>query len=172
MKSVTRNSPKIAGALQRLLPPAALKTAVSLSELHGLSEHLDFAMGQAWLAQSANGTSAEIRYMNCWRSVSRREQRVLQLKTVLEIGDELGRLTKVGGLRLMLSAMRGPAVVAGLASLQHFLESGFDAFKSLRTLDKGPRNFLEIIRSRETHLIKILFDGTEEEAREAFRFKL
>lgn len=162
---------KVAGALQRLIPPAALRTAVSLSELHGLSERLAFTMGQAWLAHGATGFSSAIRYMKCWRTVSRRAQRALQLPTVLDIGDELGRLTKIGGLRLMLSAMRGPASMAGLESLQLFLESGFDAFKSLTTLDGGPQKFLELIRNRETRQIELLFDGTEEAVRTALQIE-
>ena len=58
--------------------------------------------------------------------------------------------------------MRGPAALAGLGSLQHFLESGFNAFKSLTTHDRGPAIFLEIIRSRELRLFDLLFDGSEE----------
>ena len=153
---------RIAGALQRMLPPAALKTAVSLSELHVLSESLDFAMGEAWILQGSHVATPAMRYVKCWRSVAQRDQRSLQLKTVLEIGEELGRLTKIGGLRLTLSAMRGPAALAGLGSLQHFLESGFNAFKSLTTHDRGPAIFLEIIRSREVRLFDLLFDGSEE----------
>ena len=160
---------RIAGALQRMLPSATIQTAVSLSELHCLSERLDFGMAQAWLMHGTSSRNLAQRYVICWRSVSQRDRRELQLRMVLEIGEELGRLTKVGGLRLMLSAMRAPAVAAGLGSLQHFLESGFDAFKSLTTHDRGPENFLEIIRTRETHLVELLFDGEDVAIRAALQ---
>ena len=93
----------------------------------------------------------------------------LRLNTVLRIGEELARLTKVSGLRLLLSAMRSPAQAAGLGSLQHFLESGFDSFKSLTTHDNGSRNFLEIIRTREKHLMALMFDGDYEAVRAALQ---
>lgn len=152
---------RVAGALQRVLPSEALHTAVSLARLHVLSERLDFAMGEAWLLQGDSMDSPAMRYAACWKSVAQRDLRQVQLDSVLAIGEELGRLTKIAGLRLLLSAMRGPATVAGLTSLQHFLESGFDAFKSLTLRDKGPAKFLDVIRARETHFMNLLFDGTD-----------
>ena len=52
-----------------------------------------------------------------------------------------------------LRLMRGPARAAGLSSLQHFLESGFDAFKSMG----GAGEFLETIAGREHELAERLF---------------
>lgn len=158
---------RVAGTLQRLLPSEALQTAVSLARLHVLSERLDYAMGEAWLLQGDSTDSVAMRYAACWKSVAQRDQRQFQLESVMVIGAELGRLTKIAGLRLMLSAMRGPATVAGLSSLQHFLESGFDAFKSLTVRDKGPAKFLGVIRDRETRFMNLLFDGPESAIRAA-----
>ena len=50
--------------------------------------------------------------------------------------------------------MRGPAAAAGLGSLQKFLESGFDAFQTMRGADE----FLKLITLRETDWIGRLFD--------------
>ena len=130
---------------------------------------LPISMAQTWLVHSRNAVDIVDIYVTCWRSVSQRDQREAQLSTVLRIGDELARLTKVSGLRLLLSAMRSPAQAAGLGSLQHFLESGFDSFKSLTIHDKGPRNFLEIIRTRERHLMALMFDGEFEAVRAALQ---
>ena len=56
---------KIAGAIQRLLPKAAVATAVSLAQLHVLTERLDLAMGHAWaqgeLLPDSTGLSALMR---------------------------------------------------------------------------------------------------------------
>ena len=51
-------------------------------------------------------------------------------------------------LRGTLRMMRGPAAAAGLAELQHFLEQGFDTFKSM----KGAQHFLGTVRQREEDL--------------------
>ena len=50
--------------------------------------------------------------------------------------------------------MRGPARSAGLASLQRFLERGFDAFRAMN----GAAQFLATIGARERALAAALFD--------------
>ena len=148
---------RIAGALERIFPAPVVQTAVSLAQLHRLTEELDLAMAQHWL------TSANIpevtRYVMAWRAVARRSDRNTQLATVLEVGHELGRLTRTPGLRLMLKMMRGPANLAGMGSLQRFLESGFDTFATMGRQDGGVTYFLSTVMARETGLIDRLFDA-------------
>ena len=76
---------------------------------------------------------------------------------VLHLGHELNHLTRTRGLRTLLKMMRRPAAAAGLSSLQHFLETGFDAFADMR----GADDFLKLVAQRETEWIRSLF---EEEA--------
>jgi hypothetical protein len=82
-----------------------------------------------------------------------------QLNTVLEIGQTLGRLTRKRGLRMMLKMMRRPAELAGLGSLQRFLESGFDHFANMARKPEAVAAFLSTIRTRETTWIGQLFDA-------------
>jgi hypothetical protein len=148
---------RIAGAIERFFPSAVSQTAVNLASLHALTESLDHAMGVAWLELDASHTDAS-RYVAAWRQVGRRAEREAQLADVLAIGREMARLTRTPGLRTMLRMMRGPAHAAGLASLQGFLEAGFDTFASISRGD-GARAFLGIIAERETRLIADLFDA-------------
>lgn len=151
---------RVAGAVQRLLPVAAVDTAVALAQLHGLSEQLDYAMGSAWLqADVADDASPSLRYVRAWRTTGNHSLRVEQLRMVLAIGSELDELTRMPGLRFMLRAMRGPASAAGLSSLQKFLEAGFDAFSELGKSDPGADRFLGHIRRREGRLMDALFAG-------------
>lgn len=151
---------RVAGAMQRLLPDPAIETAVSLARLHGLSEQLDHNMGLAWLAVDQSTASSDtLRYVRAWRTTGERTRRIEQLTRVIEIGRDLDRLTRTRGLRVMLRAMRGPAGVAGLLSLQRFLERGFDAFASMGKVDRGAKSFLEHIRQREEQLMATLFDA-------------
>jgi len=151
---------RIAGALQRLLPQHAVATAVSLAELHQLTEQLDHDMAHAWLNLNASTTDATTpqSYVAAWRRVARRNDRQAQLMRVLGIGRELDRLTRTPGLRLMLKMMRGPASAAGLASLQHFLEAGFDTFAAMTRQPGGTKGFLALIEHRETTWITSLFE--------------
>ena len=55
--------------------------------------------------------------------------------------------------------MRKPANVAGLGSLQSFLEAGFDTFAQIAGGKEGARVFLSVVSERETRLIDLLFDS-------------
>ena len=155
---------RIAGALQKLFPQQVMATAVSLAQLHALTERLDHAMAQAWLgvpalAGDAQGDAPAGRYVSAWRAAARRLDREAQLTVVLEIGLELQRLTRAPGLRLMLKMMRGPAAAAGMGALQRFLEAGFDTFAAMARQPGGADGFMAIIRERESKLIALLFDA-------------
>jgi hypothetical protein len=148
---------RIAGAIERLFPADVAQTAVSLAQLHALTEELDSAVGRAWLESSIDGSEA-LRYATAWRSVGRRTDRTAQLSVVLSIGEEMIRLTRMRGLRTMLKMMRSPAAAAGLGSLQRFLEAGFDTFAELARTSAA-QEFLATVAKRESALLELLFDA-------------
>lgn len=147
---------RIAGTIAKLFPQAVVNTAAALAEVHALTERLDDAMAHAWLAlQAENPNQSEAaRYIVCWRQVADHAARQQQLQVVLALGESLDSLTHKPGLRMLLKMMRGPAAAAGLGSLQKFLESGFDAFQTMRGADE----FLKLITLRETDWIQRLFE--------------
>jgi hypothetical protein len=144
---------RIAGALERLFPEAVAQLAVDLSETHALTEVLDHQLATQWLGLSSALSPAE-RYIVAWRRTDARASRERQLAVVQHMGLELERLTRMKTLRLGLRMMRNPARAAGLDALQHFLESGFDAFAALGEA----RPFLDTIRQRESGWVQALFD--------------
>ena len=150
---------RIAAAIERFFPQQVVGTAVALAELHALTEDLDQAMGQAWLAQDDPAAGNAGRYIAAWRAVGRRAVRENQLAVVLGIGEQMARLTRTPGLRTMLKMMRGPAAAAGLGSLQQFLERGFDTFAAMVRQRGGEQEFLGTIGQRESALIAMLFDA-------------
>jgi hypothetical protein len=150
---------RIAGAIEKFFPAQIAQTAVSLAELHALTERLDFMMARAWRAPEHQHLGDAARYVNSWRQVGARAEREKQLTVVIAIGHEMARLTRTRGLRTMLRMMRGPATAGGLASLQHFLEAGFDTFAEMSRRSGGAELFLETIRKRETELLVALYDA-------------
>lgn len=151
---------RIAGALQTLFPQQVVATAVSLAQLHQLTEELDAQMAAAWISQSPNTRGDSItRYMACWKHVARESDRKRQLDMVLRVGADLDRLTRTPGLRFMLRMMRRPASAAGLGSLQNFLESGFDTFSGMSGNGSRAREFLQTIQRRESTWIERLSSG-------------
>lgn len=150
---------RIAGAIEKFFPAQVAQTAVSLAELHSLTERLDFAMAQAWTSPELRNLPPPARYVLAWRTVGRRPERDLQLSVVMRIGLEMTRLTRTPGLRLALRMMRGPAAAAGLTDLQRFLEAGFDTFAAMAKKAGQAETFLGTVREREARLIELLFDA-------------
>lgn len=144
---------RIAGALERLFPEAVAQLAVDLAETHALTEVLDQQLAMQWLLLDPGLPPAQ-RYVIAWRSIDTRSSRSRQLAVVEHMGLELQRLTRLKTLRMGLRMMRNPARAAGLDALQHFLESGFDAFAALG----DARPFLNTIRDREGRWVQALFD--------------
>jgi hypothetical protein len=151
---------RIAGALQTFFPDQVVATAVALAELHALTEELDQQMAQAWLAQGDPPSRfLATRYMNAWKAVARSTDRNRQLAVVLQVGAELDRLTRTPGLRMMLRMMRKPANMAGLGALQSFLKAGFDTFAAMAGKGSKAKEFLEIIRTRESRWLDLLYES-------------
>jgi hypothetical protein len=167
---------RIAGTLERMFPKQVVQTAVSLAQLHSMTEDLDVAMAQSWLSsqnsiQKTDQESNQVdRYITAWHEVGRRADRDAQLSGALRVGQELVTLTRTPGLRMALKMMRKPATLAGMAALQRFLESGFDTFAAMGP--KKPSNggqpspsidgtayFLQTVKKRESALIDQLFDA-------------
>ena len=148
---------KIAGALQTIFPKQVVHTAVTLAQLHQLTEDLDHQMGIAMVSHPHNDATRA--YVLAWRSVGRRSDRESQLKTVLAVGLELERLTQTPGLYLMLKMMRTPARAAGLGALQSFLETGFNTFSAMSRPKKLVKSFLSTVEQRESMLIDVLFSN-------------
>jgi len=144
---------QIAGAIERLFPAAVGELAVDLAEIHALSEHLDHTMAEQWLVFDNQASAAE-RYLKSWRATDQREQRDRQLGAVLHMGRKLQRLTRIKSLLVALKMMRKPANLAGLASLQQFLERGFAAFAAMG----DAKSFLNAIECRESTWIADMFD--------------
>jgi len=150
---------RIASTIARLFPQSVVNTAAALAEVHALTERLDDAMAHTCLAlqpasYSNDGEIDAAGYIACWRQVADPAARHQQLEVVLALGQSLDSLTRKPGLRMLLKMMRGPASAAGLASLQTFLEAGFDAFQAMHGADE----FLKLIASRETDWIQRLFE--------------
>ena len=149
---------RIAGAIEKMFPAHVAQTAAALARLHALTEDLDVQMARCWMALGDSMPVAK-RYALAWRELGRRAEREDQLRSVLALGSELARLTRLPGLRTMLRMMRGPATAAGLGDLQRFLETGFDTFAGMSRRAGAVEDFLRTIDTRERALFELLYEG-------------
>jgi hypothetical protein len=139
---------RVVPALVRLFPREIVEAVAALAELHALSETLDTAMATNLKQMPINAPD----YVQAWRQTDHAPERQLQIALTLSVAQRLDRLTRKPLLRQSLRLMRGPARAAGLADLQHFLETGFDTFQAM----KGAQDFVALIESRELALVSSL----------------
>jgi hypothetical protein len=140
---------RVVPALVRLFSHDIVATVATLAELHALSERLDTAMGS-----HLGGIEVRARdYVCAWQATGRPADRERQIVLTLDVAGQLDRFTRRPLLRNGLRLMRGPAQAAGLIDLQHFLERGFDTFKSMN----GASEFVHTVATRERALVAKLF---------------
>lgn len=140
---------RIVPGLVRLFPHEIIETVQVLGELHALSERLDDTAARHLPRLPVTATG----YVQAWQATGQPALRQRQIAITLEIGQALDRYTRSRLLRSSLRMMRGPAKVAGVGVLQHFLETGFDAFGEM----KGASEFLGWVAERERALAEALF---------------
>ena len=146
---------RILPLIGKLLPAAGVHTVALGMELDILSENFDIAMARALLAQgqSVKSEISDAAYAKAYRSCDDRPGREAQIELLIQIGTTLDRITRMPLLKAAIGLMKGPAHAAGLGVLQDFLARGFQAFARM----KGATEFLDIIRSRETAILRRLF---------------
>jgi hypothetical protein len=145
-----REALRIVPKLAVMLPERAVETMALAVELDELSELLDSRVATE-LKMPIDPAS----YAEAYRRAGTPAERERQIAMVDSIGRTLDRLARMPFLAGMLHLMRGPAEAAGLQHLQLFLMRGFDSFKAMR----GAGEFLDIVRSRETALMRQIFEG-------------
>lgn len=150
---------RILPTMGKLLPPSALETIEAAIELDWLSERLDGALARELrAAQDDVDDPLEISvsaYAKAYVKSGKPKERERQFELICQIGRELDRLAGKPLVSTTLQLMRGPALLAGLQSLQRFLERGFNAFKNMR----GAAEFLDTIAERERRISAQLFEG-------------
>ncbi len=142
---------RIVPVMVKLLPTAGLDTVADAIELHALSEDLDIAMVAA-LGKQIFALDAAA-YGRAYRKVGRRKERQRQIDLVQDVGQALARLVHQPFVSTALGFMRKPAKLAGLGTLQDFLQRGYEAFRKI----DDPQEFLDTIVSREQELLQALF---------------
>lgn len=142
--------------LVRMLPDSALATLADAVELDALSERLDEAMAQRLQCEEVEGID-EAAYALAYRAVAAAPVREHQLDLVLSIGRSLDRLVRMPLLGALLSAMAGPARLAGVPTMHDFLVRGFRAFRSIG----GASDFLGRIDARERLILQALYEGQD-----------
>lgn len=145
---------RVVSTMRRLVPAGAITTMTMAIQLSVLSQELDRAL----LHRLDLGTPLRVAtYCVAYRACANRDVRMQQIALIGRVGSGLDRYVHSPLLRKTLAVMRVPARVAGLATLQRFLERGVASFASMR----GASEFLGTIDARETALMNAIFAGND-----------
>jgi len=140
----------------RLLPESAIATVASAIELQALTLQLDLALVAALEGDGSQLSTAE--YCRAYRRCDNRAERERQIGLIVEVGRDLDHLVRHPLIRGALRLARGPAALAGISTLQNFLERGFAAFRAMGNAD----HFLATIESRERRIMDEILAGSDQ----------
>ena len=146
---------RVVPAMRRLMPANVIETVAVAVELNALSQDLDRAVVDALGARALGFGVAD--YCDAYRRAGRFDGRERQIRLIGDVGVSLDRFVQKPMLRTALAMMRKPARLAGLSTLQDFLERGFESFAQMR----GAAEFLATIQSRETVIHESIVGGSD-----------
>ena len=143
---------RVAPVMIRMLPDNALTSVAEALRLQGMSLELDMGMARLLHREQVERLDQQI-YGEIYRECGRRSEREQQIELIRILGHDLERLVAMPLLRKMVRMMRRPAVAAGFAAIQTFLEEGIAAFHRL----EDAADFVDAIHRREWQSMMRLF---------------
>jgi hypothetical protein len=149
-----RDLRKVLHQWERLLPERALHAVVCALELEALTQSLDIATAAAL----GSTEPAPATYAAAYRQAGRQEDRQRQVSLTVAAGRALDSLIEAPALGIALRTARLPARMLGVATLQAFLERGYNAFRRMAGADE----LLAAIEQRETTIMHRLFAGSSD----------
>lgn len=151
-----RDVERVLPLMRKLLPAHLIETAADAIELAWISHALDMRMAEQLEKRAPRLRKLdEALYAKAYRAVGKPRLRAHQITLVLRVGKTLDEAVHKPWIPRLLRASRLPAKIAGLGTLQTFLERGFAAFKELR----GADDFLNAIADRELKTSRRLLAG-------------
>ncbi len=144
---------KVVPKMEKWLPVEALESLEVAIHLNALSQELDVTLLEHLGEQPITSQS----YAQAYAASDNAEQRKLQIDYIEQLGLDLASVVKIPGIGMILVMARTPAKLAGLETLQNFLEDGFDAFKKIGEIE----DFILPMVSTERDIMQRLFAGEQ-----------
>lgn len=137
----------------RTMPNSILNVIEKAAHLHGLSFELDHLLLHYLPVDQDIKQLTLDDWIEAYKRSGGREQRVLQIDLIEELGNELARVVKKPMIHKLLKWAKLPAKFAGYEDIHEFACIGFDAFS---TLDDA-QEFLQPVVTTERRLLKEWF---------------
>ncbi len=140
--------------VRKVLPERAVAVLADVVQLSAMTNDLDERLIRALVGEL--GVTDEItleQYAAAYRLCDNYDERLRQIQMIDAVGHGIERMVHVPLIGVSLRLAHAPAVLAGWAELQEYLERGFSAFKHM----KGADHFLNTIARRETRILDAIF---------------
>lgn len=145
--------------VSKVLPERAVSILADAVELYKLSDQLDADMARVLINDlGVVDTITPAQYAEAYRILDNYDDRVRQIELVGQIGRGVDKLVQIPFVGMTLRLAHAPAVLAGWAELQGFLERGYAAFKHM----KGADEFLNTLTRREMAILDAIFAGSND----------
>jgi len=139
--------------MSRMLPDHLLQAVGEAMRLQWMSMELD-----ARLSQCLEGRLDQAEYARAYRRLSTWEAREEQIRLIDDLGRLLKRTVAKPMIRRLVRWMHAPAVAAGFAKLQEFLDEGLEAFGEMGA---DADYFVDTIAEREILALERMRAGSE-----------
>jgi hypothetical protein len=140
--------------VSKVLPERAVSILADVVELAALTDNLDERLAGVLVNDlGVTDTIGFDQYAEAYRICDNYDLRLHQIQLIDHIGRGIDRLVQIPFIGLSLRLAHAPAVLAGWAELQGYLERGFAAFKHM----KGADEFLGLITRREKDILDRIF---------------
>lgn len=137
---------RVVPKMQKWLPEEALESLEVAIHLNTLSQELDIEI----LKHLGDKPLCNDSYAQAYRDSANREQRQLQIDSIEQLGLDLKKVVDITGISMILRMARTPAKLAGLETLQEFLEDGFNAFKRIGEIE----DFIQPVVEKERMIME------------------
>lgn len=149
---------KVYPIVERIMPNRLFYILTFIMELNALTMELDEKQALKLREMGALDAITDASYAEAYRSSASREERERQIELLLKVGQELDKLAGKSYLGGFLKLSHKPAHALGLGDLHDFLERGYNAFMKMN----GAKEFIRVIRERESQIIEQVFSGASE----------
>ena len=145
--------------VRKVLPERAVVVLADVVQLSAITNDLDERLVRALVDELGVTDAITLeRYAEAYRICDNYDERRRQIQMIDAIGRGIERMVHVPLIGISLRLAHAPAVLAGWAELQGYLERGFFAFKHM----KGADFFLNTIARRETRILDAIFANAAE----------
>lgn len=150
-----RDLERVFPKLIKWLPETVIETVAILVELNLLTQTLDHELVQVLFNDLKVNTINEDSYAAAYRHCDNYDARLQQITLVEQAGIRLNRYASNPVIKWSLKLSRGPAEKAGLSALHQFIRHGFDAFHSMKGVDK----LMQTLVNREQEILNNIFQA-------------